>query len=302
MAELKPGNEVAPAAPVGLYYRPPHSLIHRLSDGEHWGSLAARYKVDARTLMQQNFKTTDPYQINWYLHHYVKCDLPTPDRYNWRFSTSSRHGGGPRAGVLYITPNWYALLGAAKLLSAKWLAATLQSALVPGATVSNSKVVWIKGSDLGWDHAFYPQFNHSLKLQGATDDLAIAWCNAVQKAVDALLAAVDGSTAIPFDTIPRGTHPFAQMHFDLPAWPLLTSAEVVHTTSFMYSILGDLNAMDNGPARAALVQFGAWWEGAANNLRIHTLATGMVGIGIFNRQQAVFAGVVRARPGFLRLP
>jgi hypothetical protein len=119
MQGLKSGNEDPPAeaTKVAENYRPPRSLIHRVSDGENWTILAARYKVDARTLIWQNFQTDNAKVVNWYLHYYVKCDKTTPDRYNWRFSTSSRNGGGFRPGIIFVTPNWRAILDAAKFLT-----------------------------------------------------------------------------------------------------------------------------------------------------------------------------------------
>lgn len=75
-----------------------------MADGENWESVASHYGIGVKDLIYANFKTLIPEEVNWYLHHYVKCDTPTHDRYNWRFSTSARSGGGPRAGIIFIPP------------------------------------------------------------------------------------------------------------------------------------------------------------------------------------------------------
>lgn len=101
---LKPGNERQPPTDrlVPITYRPPNSIIHRISDGERWESVAALYSVGVKELIWENFKTGVPAEINWYLNHYVSCDTPTPDGYNWRFTTSARQGPSPRAGIVFI--------------------------------------------------------------------------------------------------------------------------------------------------------------------------------------------------------
>ena len=102
--DLKPGNERPPSPDrlVPITYRPLNSTVHRVSDGERWESIAAQYSIGVKELIWENFKTDVPAEINWYLNHYVSCDTPTPDRYNWTFTTSARNGPGPRAGIIYI--------------------------------------------------------------------------------------------------------------------------------------------------------------------------------------------------------
>lgn len=101
---LKPGNEWPPPNDrlVPVDYRPPDSITHQVSDGERWESLATRYGIPVKDLIWANFKTTVPAEVNWYLNHYVACDTPSPDGYNWRFTTSARKGAGPRAGIIFI--------------------------------------------------------------------------------------------------------------------------------------------------------------------------------------------------------
>ena len=104
---LLPGNEREPASKIAIDYRPAGSVEHLLVDGDNWGTLQERYQIPARTIIEANFKTAVPEEVNWYLHYYVNCDTPTLDRYNWRFSTSARNGPSPRAGIIYIPPTVY---------------------------------------------------------------------------------------------------------------------------------------------------------------------------------------------------
>lgn len=104
---LLPGNEREPARKIAIDFRPAGSLEHLIVDGDNWGTLQDRYQISARTIIEANFQTAVPEEVNWYLHHYVNCDTPTPDRYNWRFSTSARNGPSPRAGIIYIPPTVY---------------------------------------------------------------------------------------------------------------------------------------------------------------------------------------------------
>jgi hypothetical protein len=106
-ASLLQGNEREPTNKVSIDYRPSGSTTHWIADGDNWGTLQERYGIPAKTIIEANFKTTVPEEINWYLHHYVNCDTTTPDRYNWRFSTSARNGPSPRAGIIYIPPTVY---------------------------------------------------------------------------------------------------------------------------------------------------------------------------------------------------
>lgn len=106
MASLKPGNEREPIIKAPKDYRPPNSIKHYVADGENWQTLADKYGIDAKTIIFANFLTLVPQEVNWYLNHYVCCDTPTADRYNWRFSSSARKyvTKSERAGIIYIPP------------------------------------------------------------------------------------------------------------------------------------------------------------------------------------------------------
>ena len=77
---------------------PPGSRVpyHKVSDNETFDSLALKYGTTAKAIIQHNFGTLDPAEINWYLREYVGCSLATHDRKNWRFSSTAA------PGVIYI--------------------------------------------------------------------------------------------------------------------------------------------------------------------------------------------------------
>jgi hypothetical protein len=81
----KPLNEVGRAAPA-------KSASYRVKDGDSWVSLAAEWGVDVWSLINFNFRTYDPKEVNWYLGEYVGCVLPTADRKNWCFSSAASPG------------------------------------------------------------------------------------------------------------------------------------------------------------------------------------------------------------------
>lgn len=74
---------------------------YRVRDGDSWSSLAARFGITERALIQANFETSDAAEVNWYLHHYVGCNRPTRDHNNWMFSSSAS------PGIIQIPPVHY---------------------------------------------------------------------------------------------------------------------------------------------------------------------------------------------------
>ena len=84
--------ETEPIIKVPKNRIPPNSEPYKVVDGDSWEKIAKRIGVDTWDLIDFNFKTKDPREVNWYLHHYVGCDLPTNDKLNWRFSSSAKPG------------------------------------------------------------------------------------------------------------------------------------------------------------------------------------------------------------------
>jgi hypothetical protein len=66
----------------------------------------ARWGVDAKKLVYFNFQTNDPAEVNWYLSHVTGCNKPTPDGYNWTFSSSAKPGVIYRPPTVRALRNW----------------------------------------------------------------------------------------------------------------------------------------------------------------------------------------------------
>ena len=84
--------ETKPAKIVPKTYVPPGGRRYKVKDGETWESIARTHGVDPGDLVLFNFGTKNPREVNWYLHHYVGCTLPTHDGHNWRFSSHASPG------------------------------------------------------------------------------------------------------------------------------------------------------------------------------------------------------------------
>jgi hypothetical protein len=65
---------------------------------DSWESVAADFGVDVEQLIFFNFLTTQPDEVNWYLHHHTGCNKVSPSGNNWMFSNSAN------PGIIYIPP------------------------------------------------------------------------------------------------------------------------------------------------------------------------------------------------------
>ncbi|MBM3752476.1 MAG: hypothetical protein FJW38_00665 [Acidobacteria bacterium] len=178
MPQLKPGNEKkpSPATLVPISYTPPNSLAHLIADGENWQSLAARYGMPAVDIIKMNFKTADPYEINWYLREYVNCNTPTADGHNWRFSTSARNGPSPRAGKIFVNPNWTTILRAAKEATRDSVADWFRQMSIRDAKVLGPALTIPMGSVSSVFITRWP-FTQRLRNGGASDQMAEKWAD-----------------------------------------------------------------------------------------------------------------------------
>ncbi len=88
--------ERKPLKIVPKSYVPPGSKPYKVRDGDSFDTIARGHGLKSSDLEFANFGTHDPKEINWYLHHYVGCVLPTHDGHNWRFST------GASPGIIHI--------------------------------------------------------------------------------------------------------------------------------------------------------------------------------------------------------
>lgn len=83
------------ANPVPVNYRPADSEPYRVTDldtKDGWRGIARKHNLDVNVLINFNFKTRNPDEVNWYLRRNVGCNLATDDRMNWMFSTSAHPG------------------------------------------------------------------------------------------------------------------------------------------------------------------------------------------------------------------
>jgi len=81
-----------PKNPLPAGYRPTGGVAHRVGDGDSWLGLGAKHGVDPWWLIQYNFETRDPAEVNWYLRYRVGCTRTTPDGRNYRFTADAKPG------------------------------------------------------------------------------------------------------------------------------------------------------------------------------------------------------------------
>jgi hypothetical protein len=95
-------TERRPLNPIFDSFAPP-GRPYRVRDGDTWSSVARAAGIDAGDLIEFNFRTRDPGEINWYLREYVGCVRATPDRRNWTFSSGLAGGRGAwRGGTIWL--------------------------------------------------------------------------------------------------------------------------------------------------------------------------------------------------------
>ncbi len=94
--EISPSNELLKV--VTATFVPPGGLPYRVRDNDSWKTLARRFHVDVKELIEFNFHTSEPGVVNWYLHWKVGCVKPTRDGFNWMFSDDAD------PGIIYFPP------------------------------------------------------------------------------------------------------------------------------------------------------------------------------------------------------
>lgn len=85
-----------PSLPA-IFPPPGHVGSYSVQDGDNWSNLASREagRSDPWDLIEFNFATRDPREVNWYLESYLDCTEST-DGKNYSFSTG--------AGEIYLPP------------------------------------------------------------------------------------------------------------------------------------------------------------------------------------------------------
>jgi LysM domain len=91
MGEKAMPIEKAPKHPLPSNYVPPGGERYTVGNGDSWTSLAKRRGIDVGDLIEFNFKTRDPAEVNWYLRRNVGC-RKTDDGRNWIFSADASPG------------------------------------------------------------------------------------------------------------------------------------------------------------------------------------------------------------------
>jgi len=72
---------------------------HKVSTGDDWWKLATKYgRSDPWDIIEYNFRTRNPREVNFYLEFYVGCTEPSSDGKNYRFDSSDS------PGHIYIPP------------------------------------------------------------------------------------------------------------------------------------------------------------------------------------------------------
>jgi hypothetical protein len=89
--------EKAPRHPLPSNYVPPGGERYTVGNGDSWTALAKKRGIDVGDLIEFNFQTRDPAEVNWYLRRNVGC-RKTDDGRNWIFSADAS------PGLIYFPP------------------------------------------------------------------------------------------------------------------------------------------------------------------------------------------------------
>src|SRR5438105_2926314 len=92
MHTKKPNN------PLPAAYVPAGGGPYHVADGDSWQSIAKKSGVDLWWLIQYNFETRHPGEVNWYLQNRVGCVKKTADGKNFMFSSAAK------PGIIYLPP------------------------------------------------------------------------------------------------------------------------------------------------------------------------------------------------------
>lgn len=87
-----------PPKPV-MFPPPAPDRQHKVVTGDNWWNLASRYgRTDPWDIIEYNFGSRNPYEVNWYMEEYLGCSVPASDGENFRFDSSDH------PGIVYIPP------------------------------------------------------------------------------------------------------------------------------------------------------------------------------------------------------
>jgi hypothetical protein len=304
MPSLKPGNEEKPKPPklVGPEYRPEGAFDHDVSDGESWQSLADRYKIPAKKIIEDNFKTTNPYEINWYLREYVNCKVPTPDGYNWKFSTSARQGGIPgRAGKVFIVPNWADIEKAAKLLTKRYVKQWFEFCMVQAGTVNGSALL-IMPNMIRPTMNIATIFATEFELAGAPRQFAQGWAAHLQKGLELFTMTLNANQPAAFPMFNAWPTPGGVPPMPAIPWALLNSGSggIANSNWFVSQLM--FPGMNNPEMQGIIKRHGQWFQQAFQVVKSASMARNVMGQGIADPHSRRVIGTAFATINFLQVP
>src|ERR1700683_689125 len=90
--------EKPPVSPLPQNYRPNGGTPYRVQNSDTWISLATKAGIDVWVLIDFNFHTRNPDEVNWYLRRNVGCRKATSDGKNYVFSSDAM------PGMVYLPP------------------------------------------------------------------------------------------------------------------------------------------------------------------------------------------------------
>lgn len=73
-------------------YKPFGGVPYKVKTNDDWGSVARAHGINTQELIQFNFCTLDPAEVNWYLRENVGCRHETHDHKNYMFTSDAQPG------------------------------------------------------------------------------------------------------------------------------------------------------------------------------------------------------------------
>ena len=131
-------NEREPDDPLPVDFVPERSIAtHRVRDGEDWASVAKQYNVDVHDLIDFNFHTNVPEEVNWYLRRNTACNVSKDGGRNWAFSSSAD------PGLIYIPPSGIIDMGPGEFIDVR-TKSTMERVQEIGKTIPGNEGIRIR--------------------------------------------------------------------------------------------------------------------------------------------------------------
>lgn len=92
----RPRNE------LGKHHVPENCRKYHYRSGESFVSIARKFEMDPLELIQLNFRTTNPREVNYYLREHCGCTRETRSGKNYVFSTGDRRNKAGEASYLWV--------------------------------------------------------------------------------------------------------------------------------------------------------------------------------------------------------